>query len=226
MSSLAARIEAAIGAAVAEIPGDDRVVTANEKDLWSQFVACVLASAVTDRSARAAHGRLAHEGLLDPAAIEDLDSYERALANVLGSDGEERYRFPNSRARQIASSWSRAYAAPGRGLLPFLQQPDSELALRQALVDGFPGLGMKAASLFLIRAGYAVDLVPLDTHILSYLRVRGVACEKPSLATPSVYLRLERTFVDLTRQWNRPASVVDLAVWVTMSELRRMGPSG
>ena len=195
-----------------------------ETALWSDLVACLLTSAVTERIAIEAHRRLAAHGLLDPITVSSRAKYEHTVADVLRSDSHHGpgYRFPNSRARHIAESWSAAYETPGRGLLPYLRRAVPEEALRVTLVNRFPGMGFKQASLFLTRTGHAVDLVALDTHILRYLRLRGHACDTVSPRSQKRYLELEGVFRRVTRKWLRPASVVDFAVWLTMAELSRM----
>lgn len=195
-----------------------------ESVLWSDLVASLLSSAVPERMSAAAYDRLAAAGLLDPFTVINGRKYERAVAEVLKERSRSggRYRFPSSRAHQIAGSWSVAYGPPATGLLPYLQDRKSEQHLRDRIARVFPGLGLKQASLFLTRTGHATDLVALDTHVLHYLRIRGYPCGNVPPRNPRGYLELEAVFKDLTRKWGRPAGVTEFAVWLTMSELHRM----
>jgi N-glycosylase/DNA lyase len=112
---------------------------------------------------------------------------EQACFELLSSRSIS-YRFPRIRARQIALCWH-----------PFLQIKDeyhdfvnacgNEEAARRQVVETFPGIGLKQASMFLRNIGASKSLSVVDVHTLFYLR----ACHGVEIGhlTSKQYIRAE-----------------------------------
>lgn len=74
------------------------------------------------------------------------------------------------------------------------------------------GIGMKTSRLFVLHTRYAAMCIPLDVHILHYLKDLGYDVPK---ATPSKkkYLAIEKICIDLAGKSNKTCAEWDLGVW-------------
>ncbi len=80
---------------------------------------------------------------------------------------------------------------------------EEEFKLRNQLAKEAPGLGLKCASLYMIKCGYE-NIVPVDIVLLKFLDKLGYDVEIPNYKTKSgpnhkEYLKLEKLTTDLTK---------------------------
>lgn len=81
-------------------------------------------------------------------------------------------------------------------------------------LENIPGIGPKTARMILLYAGFRDDVVPLDTHVLKFLKAEGI--EKVPKATPgskSTYSRLEAAFQKIATARGLTVRELDTQVW-------------
>lgn len=216
------RIRHAVGVVGVEIDRrlrDEGVLPRTEADLWTELSCCVLSSQVPYSLAQAASARLhASEIFLDlnqtpdrlEAAIVDL------LTESLDVEGDQRrYRFPNSRARQLAVTWD-AVRRDGGGLIDLLEGFADHHAGRAWFVQHAPGLGPKQSSMFLRNIGATYELAVLDRHVMNYMAVVGLSEAAPAARSMSAYVREERVLSAHAQEFGLPVGLLDWAVWIVM----------
>lgn len=75
-----------------------------------------------------------------------------------------------------------------------------------------PGIGPKTARMIVLYYEPEANVVPLDTHILKWLRVQGHSAPK-STPTGKKYLELEAIFVQEARKRGKSVRELDTEVW-------------
>jgi len=88
--------------------------------------------------------------------------------------------------------------------------------LRLAHVDQLSsifGVGPKSARFFLVHSRPNQQLAVLDTHILAYLRSRGVTAPKSTPSSRVVYLMLEQRFLSFVEESGLSVAEFDLQLW-------------
>jgi N-glycosylase/DNA lyase len=200
-----------------------------EAELWWRLITCVLASQVPYQTAVAAADRIAEVWLAGsrlPASDEAVDVVEAHLGNILQgplptSSGARRYRFPQTKARQIARTYCR-FRDQRLDLRAMVLATDPPDRVRDRLVSVVDGLGIKQGSMFLRDIGRAVDLAIIDRHVLTYMDIVGLAPH--CLACPLTrrnYLTLEdhlRRYADFL---GLPLGILDRAVWIVVRVAKR-----
>jgi thermostable 8-oxoguanine DNA glycosylase len=96
---------------------------------------------------------------------------------------------------------------------------DLKTCTREELIQ-YPGFNLKSASFFLLftRREAEDQMACLDTHILAYLREKGIASEAPK-SSPSgkQYLELEQKWLQHKRAINRNGAELDFEIWLERS---------
>jgi N-glycosylase/DNA lyase len=216
------RIRHAVGVVGAEI---DRQLSADapepwtEPRLWTELACCVLSSQVPYATAQAAAVRVEAAGLLLDSGLSP-HALEASLADLLRrpfelDTGVRRYRFPDSRARQLAATATavRRHADGLAGLLTGFQQMETA---REWFVDHAPGLGPKQASMFLRNVGASYDLAVLDRHVINYMMVVGLTADPAPVRRMADYRRDEIILKDHAAEFGLPVGFLDWAVWIVM----------
>jgi thermostable 8-oxoguanine DNA glycosylase len=179
--------------------------------LAEEVAACILGS----------HGIPAEVGLAAFARIRTLmrdrgyrplseEAILEHLVRPLDVHGRPvRYRFPNVKSRQLAEALRR---------LPEVDPPSlDDRGLRSALM-AFPGIGPKTAS-WIVRNQRASDSVAiLDIHIVRACLLMGVFTI--SAVSPRNYMGLEDRFLEMCREMNVRASVMDAVMWKIMRSIK------
>lgn len=74
------------------------------------------------------------------------------------------------------------------------------------------GIGSKTARMFILHSRQDSQCAVLDTHVLKYLRSRGIRAPKQT-PTGAAYKRLETAFIDLARKARKSVAAFDLSIW-------------
>ena len=189
-----------------------------EEKLWEELVCCVLSSQVKFELAQEVTQNLKHNGLLDIGIIDY--SYEDRLGEILRSpvmvDGHPiKYRFPNTKTKQIAAARENIYGS-GFRLREILDTFSEPSELRAALVELVPGLGMKQASMFLRNVSNSLELAVIDSHVLKYMNVMNLVKKVPSTISKAQYLVKENKLAKYSEKFGYPVGCVDYAIWIVM----------
>ena len=137
----------------------------------------------------------------------EVSASERQILELLSEplhvEGRRRrYRFPNQRARRIASMRRRMAEAP-----PVATSPR---ALREHLM-GFEGIGPKTAS-WIVRNHLDSDEVAIiDVHVLRACRRMSLFPNEVTL--PRDYEALEERFLDFAKAIKVRSSLLDAVMW-------------
>lgn len=79
-------------------------------------------------------------------------------------------------------------------------------------LEKIPWIGPKTARCFIVHSRSNAQYACLDTHVLKYLRSKGV--DAPiSTPTGKQYLRLEKIFLDLAKHAKMTPAQFDLMIW-------------
>lgn len=193
----------------------------NERCLWWELSACVLSSQVPYQLACEAASAIDIAGyLFEPDYLPDLSDRLSAILRRPLATTRRSYRFPDARARQLATTRERVTDRFGT-LSALLTKLETPVAARNWLVDCAPGLGPKQASMFLRNSGFSYDLAILDRHVLNYMELTGLRAEnaKP-IATMREYRRDEESMRGHARQLGFPVGILDWAIWIVMRVAR------
>lgn len=187
--------------------------------LWTELACCVLSSQVPYPTAQAAALRLESSGLLlgEPCCQVTL---ERAFGDLLrlplDIDGAvRRYRFPDSRARQLAATVLEV-RRQGGGLRNLLDGFSDVETARTWFVTHAPGLGPKQASMFLRNVGVSYDLAILDRHVINYMMMVGLTADPTPVRRMADYRRDENILRNHAADFGLPVGLLDWAVWIVM----------
>jgi N-glycosylase/DNA lyase len=137
----------------------------------------------------------------------DVDASERHIFELLSQPLDvkgrsRRYRFPNQRAKRIASMRRRMAETPPDATLP--------RALRDHLM-GFEGIGPKTAS-WIVRNHLDSDEVAIiDVHVLRACRRMSLFPDEVNL--PRDYEALEERFLDFAKAIKVRSSLLDAVMW-------------
>lgn len=164
---------------------------------------------VTAEMATAAHDRLKGAGVFKPDSIIGAAEIEALLRSPLRIAGRSvRYRFPQQRARRIASALER---------LRTDDPPEGARALRDYLVT-IPGIGPKTASWVVRNLLGSDEVAIIDIHIQRAGLMMGLFSRDQVL--PRDYAVMEESFLRFAEVLQVPASKLDAVMW---SSMRRLG---
>lgn len=180
------------------------------REIWKSLLFCVLSSQVRVSSASHAVTELLAGVRFFERNLSSVDVYRQAKEILSRED--VRYRFPETRARQVANSWF-AFAQVKDDFYEYLDSFGSEREARAAISQSLPGLGLKQASMFLRDIGYAGQLCVIDTHILWYARARFLWSGN---LTPKAYLELEELLLAQSEYYGVAPNILDSAIWVAV----------
>lgn len=75
------------------------------------------------------------------------------------------------------------------------------------------GIGMKTSRCFIMHSRPDTKYAGLDTHILKFLRSRGVPAPKSTPTNRKKYLELERKFLTFAEESGKMVAELDLEIW-------------
>jgi N-glycosylase/DNA lyase len=191
------------------------VIEHRPEEIWRQKVFCVLSSQFNAQRAASISDKIMRSiPFFDSPPIHKI---EDECFQFLSS-GSIGYRFPRVKARQISLCW-----------FPFFQVKDeyqeyvrsfgSEDAARGHIIETFPGIGYKQASMFLRNIGAAKNLSVIDVHVLFYLR----ACHdwEATQLTPRHYRLAENILREDAYRYGLDLSIFDTIVWSASRALKK-----
>ena len=201
---------------MARLPVPCFAIEDRPKEIWKHKIFCILSSQFNaERAALIAQAMVDKIPFFDPE-ISTFSIEEQCFVFLRGPDA--RHRFPKSRAQQISSS-----------RLPFLQVKDcyhafiqsfmDEEEARSNIIDIYPGIGIKQASMFLRNIGAARNLSVIDVHILFYLSV----CHDWNISamTPDRYRRAEQIMRKEADRRGVELNVFDTIVWAAARAMKK-----
>jgi endonuclease III len=86
-------------------------------------------------------------------------------------------------------------------------------------LESIPGIGPKTARMTLLYSRPDLRVVPLDTHVLKYLRALGHEVPKNSPGKGKQYQRLEQAFLQEADKQGLTAKELDTKVWKTYAKV-------
>lgn len=190
----------------------------SEQELWRELSCCLLSSQVSYSMAQAAAQAVANQYLMERPYCENLVAeIEDVLRTKVCFDGRQRsYRFPASRAKQLAASRCQIDKKFG-SLTEMLNSFEEPLSARRWLVEYAPGIGPKQASMFLRNIGFSYDLAIIDRHVLSYMdAVNLLDGGNGSSYRLNDYLRQEKLLQDHANKIGTKIGFLDWAIWIVM----------
>jgi hypothetical protein len=99
----------------------------------------------------------------------------------------------------------------------FIELANSDLDLKACTAEDLEkiyGIGMKTSRCFILHSRKDARYAGLDTHILKYLRAKGVEnVPKTTPGSKKEYLRLEKEFLRLADEVDMSPADLDLTVW-------------
>lgn len=116
-------------------------------------------------------------------------------------------RFHNTKAARLLEARVSFPSIAG-----FLSGDMEDKELRQLLVDGIRGIGLKEASHFLRNIG-RTRVTIVDRHILRNLLRLGILAVWPKSISPRRYLEIEAAFEHLAETLGIPVDELDLLLW-------------
>ncbi|MFQ6060114.1 MAG: hypothetical protein ACE5KV_02310 [Thermoplasmata archaeon] len=197
-----------------------------EQDLWMELVSCILGSQVSYEHADSALRHLCSLGLLDfkllatkPSESERRIQVElnKPLYLPIRKNGVRRkFRFPTTKARHICRTAINIYSN-GNSILEVLHDSKDSGDARNRIMAYCVGVGPKQASLFLRNIGFSSDIAIIDTHVLRFMNLSGIAEKKDlSLSSDNGYFRLEKRFLHYAKAMNVSAGGLDRVIWSVM----------
>jgi len=84
-------------------------------------------------------------------------------------------------------------------------------------LEAVPGIGPKTARMLMLYAKPGFEGVPLDTHILKFLRTLGHEAPKSTPSAGATYRRLELAFIAEARRRKVSVRELDTQVWTYYS---------
>lgn len=192
----------------------------DERALWWELSCCILSSQVPYPVATAAANAIEQAELL---LAQELDPDELATAledvlthRVVVGGRSVRYRFPGSRAKQLAAAHLAVHRRDS-SLSALLGTFADASQARRWLVDNIPGAGPKQASMFLRNVGQTYSLAIIDRHVLKYMSALGISNHaQPFVSGMSTYLRLEQTLREHAMRIGYEVGLLDWAIWIVM----------
>lgn len=192
-----------------------------EHRLWNEMACCILSSQVPYEMAVVAAQRLDTTGVLHRSTVHEGQTIEAKVQQALLCPFEingasRRYRFPNTRATQLAATWCAVHNQHGTlsQLLAYHRYPADT---RAWLVTHAPGIGPKQASMFLRNVGASYDMAVIDRHISHYMVAIGLCDTMPSdLSRLFTYEGHENRLRRYAENLGYSVGILDWAIWIVM----------
>lgn len=194
----------------------DFAVERRPEAIWKQKVFCVLSSQFNAKRAADITDLIVQSVPFFDYALP-IRAIEAACFEFLSGRGIG-HRFPRTRARQIALCWF-PFSQIKDEYQEFIRSCGSEDRARDEIVEVFPGIGLKQASMFLRNIGASKTLSVIDIHTMFYLRTcHGMEIDHLSAKQ---YLRAEETLRRAASEHDLELNVFDVIVWSSVRAIKR-----
>lgn len=90
------------------------------------------------------------------------------------------------------------------------------------LLESVPGIGPKTARMIMLYYDPDADCVPLDTHILKYLKSKGYDAPKSTPPAGKKYQALEKAFQALAKKQHKSVRQLDTEVWTMYAKPKKL----
>jgi thermostable 8-oxoguanine DNA glycosylase len=146
-----------------------------------------------------------------------LDKFLRDYDHIGNSPFEIFSRFELTKLPQLSVALKDygfgCYNAKAKGIHALVR---ANFDLRTCTVDDLekiPGIGMKTSRLFVLHNRKDAKCIPLDVHILHYLKDLGYEVPKVTPNSKKTYLTIEKLCIQLAKQAGKSCADWDLSVW-------------
>jgi N-glycosylase/DNA lyase len=192
------------------------VVERKPQEIWRHKIFCLLSSQFNAQRAVNIADRMLREIPFFETYIP-LSKIQETCFKFLSSP-QIGYRFPKVRALQISLCWF-PFAQIKDEYHEYVCSFDSEEEARKQIIERFPGIGLKQASMFLRNIGASKNLSVIDVHILFYLKV----CHDWNVEhlTPKRYLEAEALLKQAAEHYDLELNVFDTVVWAAARALKK-----
>jgi N-glycosylase/DNA lyase len=185
-------------------------------EIWKQKIFCVLSSQFNAQRAAVIADRIVREVPFFETSWP-LRKIEEVCFEFLSRPGVS-YRFPKLRAHQISMCWFPFAQIKDEYHEYFLSFGDEHRA-RTEIIELFPGIGMKQASMFLRNIGASKTLSVVDVHMIYFLRVcHGWDSDQ---LTPKRYLSAEEVLRRDADSYGLTLNTFDTVVWSAARAIKR-----
>jgi len=184
-------------------------------EVWQSLLFCILSSQVRTSIAARATTAVLTEVPFFKAMLSSREVYWETKRILLRKDIG--HRFPEVRSRQISYSWF-SFAQIKDELYNYLDAFRTDVAARDAVMQLFPGLGLKQASMFLRDIGFSDRLCVIDTHVLWYCA--HVGNKYRGALTPKKYLEIENYLLNQSDGFGVAPNLLDSAIWVAVKTFK------
>jgi N-glycosylase/DNA lyase len=214
------RVQFAVREIASEVERRFHPIPMDETDMWHEFDRCVLSSQVSYEVA-CLFARKLHDngaGETHHAGAGDLETQIQGvlLTPAMNNQRPIRYRFPKSKASQLARA--RTVIRASHGSITSMLDAMEHTACREWMVKHVPGVGPKQASMFLRNVAGALDLAVLDRHVLRYMAMAELEeFEIPqTVQNLPVYFARERVLQQHADSLGFRVGILDWAIWIVM----------
>ncbi|MFH2033050.1 MAG: hypothetical protein ABIJ40_20855 [Bacteroidota bacterium] len=190
-----------------------------ENDLFAELVSCIIGSQISFEKAKSATADLRQRNLLSVESFADeLSDSENDIYSVLKEQG---CLYSKAKASYIVRSGRNIYSGRCNSLKNILLTAEDQYEARETLSDLCLGIGLKQASLFLRNIDYADNLAILDSHVINYMGLLGMANGLKKSLTRTLYLSYEDELRSYSRKFNTSIAQLDVSIWVVMRTVSR-----
>ena len=177
------------------------VINEDEKRLFAELCFCLLTPQSKAKICDAAIQNLVKTNLLYTGSEDDIKDY---LIGV---------RFNNNKAKYIIEARKLFTENDELKVRKKIVKFSSPWEIRNWLVENVNGLGLKESAHFLRNIGIYENLTILDRHILKNLNEYKVIEEIPNPLTKKQYLKIEKKFLEFSKEVGIPTEELDLLFW-------------
>ena len=190
----------------------------DERALWDELIFCLLSSQVSYETALSASQIISDKKMLPCDYREnDFIEYEKEIYLLLSKpmiDGIK-YRFPVLRAKQITNT-AKKISSHFDSISDFFVNGEDVYEARKKMIYLVEGFGPKTTSMYFRNIGYSSELAILDSHVMKYMKMIGLADYETTPQSLSKYECLEKVFVDYSVSLGFSTLCVDYAAWIVM----------
>jgi N-glycosylase/DNA lyase len=212
------RVQFAVREIASEVERRFRPTPMDEKEMWHEFDRCVLSSQVSYEVACLFARKLRDSDAGETQGAGDLEKHIQSvlLTPAMNNQRPIRYRFPKSKAAQLAAA--RNVIRRSYGSITSMLHAMEHGACREWMVKHVPGMGPKQSSMFLRNVAGALDLAVLDRHVLRYMAMAELEDREMPQTVKNLpaYFARERVLQQYADSLGFRVGILDWAIWIVM----------